>query len=301
MSFKTMSPYTLSVTAGLCNRLRTVMSHLVKAKYENTLSYVIWIQTEKCNGFLSEVFEPIHGIVWNKGPHNIQTRPPHIRNIGTKDMVALYKSLKPLQPLLVIIDELKEKLNSAPCGEGRDSRIESRLGIFSKFPPSVRRADIEENYIAVHIRCENDNKHRRSDKPFIDFINSKDASLQIFIATDTVETQKKYKDMYGNRVVFSVEIQKQGIFEIPFRMSIIDIYVCRDAKYFMGSYLKPFLSSFSMTIKCLRQGVGHKEWTEEQQKDASDGSRWMGLDGQRIDFNKFFQIIEEPSNQEKDE
>jgi hypothetical protein len=116
---------------------------------------------------------------------------------------------------------------------------------------------LNDNYIACHIRKTDALQHplylknTKDDNDYINFINSFNTSYNIYIATDCRDTQKKFIDMYKDRMVYKKinnNNYNNSIRQTSVQDAIVDIYVCANAKYFMKSF-----GSFSDMIIRIRE------------------------------------------------
>jgi hypothetical protein len=108
-------------------------------------------------------------------------------------------------------------------------------------------------YIACHIRRTDAlthdwyKNHTISDDDYIKFIDQYPKELKIYIATDCINTQQKFIDIYGDRMVYKKIEKTTELRQTSLQDAVKDMYVCAGAKYFMRSF-----GSFSDTIVHLR-------------------------------------------------
>lgn len=216
--------YTLCVQAGLCNRLRAMLSHLSVAKERNNYPlHVMWSKNSGCNGHFNEVFEPIEGIVFKRGPANL------VRTLSClpgPNMIEMNKLLKPKSAIQSIINSVKAKLG--------------------------------EKYLAVHIRSLKDAVTPNKIDEYKKKIDSVPKDCKIFVATDNATTQAQMRDRYKDRAVFSSEIgtgkNRHPLRKTSLGIAVVDLFVCRDAEWFISTTNMP--TSYSELISSLRAGVG---------------------------------------------
>ena len=87
------------------------------------------------------------------------------------------------------------------------------------------------------------------DDEYIKFIDQYPKDLRIYIATDNVDTQDKFIDIYGKRMIYKKIFKSEKLRQTSVQDAVKDMYVCAGAKYFMGS---PW-SSFTDTITEIRK------------------------------------------------
>ena len=63
-----MEPLTLTLSEGLCNRLRSMLSFLVVARREGRPLLVVWPSNAACPGTFDQVFEPLAGMTVVEAP-----------------------------------------------------------------------------------------------------------------------------------------------------------------------------------------------------------------------------------------
>jgi hypothetical protein len=206
---------------GLCNRLRVIFSYYPMAKAKNKTLVVIWINNSVCNGWFLDYFEEIPGIIFKS--HNTSNSPIFYEGWDiNKNYLPIYESLK-LKPIMQNI------INQKILELGKD-------------------------YISIHIRRTDHislaKKHNSftTDEEFINFID-KYPNENVYLATDNRFTQDKFITLYPNRIkIFGLINNSNNLRKTSLRDTIIDIYICKEAKYFKGSGR----SSLSDFIKSLR-------------------------------------------------
>jgi len=212
-------------TGGLCNRLRVIFSYLRICNLNNTKLIVIWINTIECTGFFLEYFEPVENITFENKNNNFKIDykgyNPH------KDYPPCYKKLVLLPYIENILLTKKKILN---------------------------------NYISVHIRrtdhieLAKQNSSYTSDQQFIDFIDNQiknNENINLYIATDNKETYDLFKNKYNGLIKFEYHNLVEGIRQTTLFDSIIDLFMCVNSDYFMGSGY----SSFSQLINNIRNNM----------------------------------------------
>jgi hypothetical protein len=218
-------PYiTVYAKCGLGNKVRVLLSYLYRANQENKKLKLYWVKDNECPDNFESLFKPID----NVSIHNLEDTNNYDYNTWDEDNTLYYDYYKLLKP----IDSIQKEI---------DSKIKL----------------LDNNYIACHIRRTDAFIHSvyadnlKKDDEYINFINSFDKSYKIYIATDCRDTQKKFIDMYKDRMIYK-EISDQNyndsIRQTSVQDAVVDIYVCASATYFMRSF-----GSFSDTIYHLRK------------------------------------------------
>ena len=114
---------------------------------------------------------------------------------------------------------------------------------------------LNNNYISVHVRrtdhLPSREKDRTPDEEFFKFIDKFTNNKNLYIATDNLETFNLYYNKYNNRIKFKFPERElfNGKRKTELKDAVIDIYMCVNSDFFMGSYY----SSFSDLIKELRK------------------------------------------------
>jgi hypothetical protein len=221
-------PYiTVVPILGLNNRLRVILSYLYLANKENKKLKIIWkVSDKECLGQFDQLFEPLPNTtieyITDKNNEQYDFRTYSIYN-SDFEKENYYSLLKPLPHIQIKIDNIKEKLGS--------------------------------EYIACHIRRTDALKYNWyvdnliNDSEYIHFINQYLKDLKIYIATDCRDTQKKFIDIYGDRLIYQKIENNNNFRQTSLEEAVIDMFVCTDAKYFLGSNK----SSFTDTINNLRK------------------------------------------------
>jgi len=221
-------PYiTVVPILGLNNRLRVILSYLYLANKENKKLKIIWsVSDPQCLGRFDQLFEPLPNTTIkyindeNNEEYDVET---YGRNNEEYEKENYYSLLKPLPEIQIKIDNIKEKLGS--------------------------------NYIACHIRRTDALKYNWyvdnliNDSEYINYINQYLKDLKIYIDTDCKDTQKKFIDIYGDRIIYQKIENNDNFRQTSLENAVIDMFVCAGATYFMGSNM----SSFTDTINNLRK------------------------------------------------
>lgn len=219
-------PYiTVYTNGGLNNKLRVLLSYLYKANQEGKKLKIIWNQTDECPDRFDNLFEPISNvtIVYIK---NDKYKKYDIKTFNQKSKKYIkdnyYSLLKPLPSIQNEINDTKEKLGK------------------EYIACHIRRTDALTNHVYKDQIIKDDE--------YINFINQYPKDLKIYIATDCRDTQKKFIDIYGDRMIYKKIEDNDNLRQTSLQDAVKDMYVCVGAKYFMKS-----VGSFSSTIMNLRQ------------------------------------------------
>jgi hypothetical protein len=203
-------PYiTVFVEWGLNNKLQTLLSYLYKANQEGKKLKVIWIINYECPDTFENLFKPIPNVEFiymDKIDYDYKTGYKYNDDFIQE---TYYKLLQPIDSIQQEIDNTKKLLNY--------------------------------EYIACHLRRTDGWNHntyikdRHTDEEYMDFIDQYPQELKIYIATDCRDTQKKFIDKYGDRLIYKKIEDNDNLRQTSLQDAVKDMYVCADAKYFMRS------------------------------------------------------------------
>ena len=221
-----MSNLVIIPKGGLCNKLRVVFSYLYNALKQKKKLVVIWIFDRCCEGYFLDFFEPVENVTF-------LTKPPD-----------------------------KTKINYSGCSstnwDGNYSKLVTKSTIKNKINNYIDKF-LNNNYIAVHIRrtdhtsLAKKNKKYTDDQTFIKYID-KHPTDKIYLATDNYDTQRQFKNRYGNRLyIYQHIIPNSKLRQTSLEHSIIDIFICARAKQFMGtgySSYSTLINQIRKTLKC---------------------------------------------------
>lgn len=215
---------------GLCNRLRFMFSYIQKLKAENkfnnTKLIINWPKDKECPYFYLDCLVKIPNVTFIRS-NKINKKI----NFSSGEYVKGYKGKNIINnilfsPRISILNEIKNIINI-----------------------------LKNNYISVHIRrtdhvgLAKKNNQYTDDNKFISFLK-KNKSYNIFLATDSLFTQKKFKKIFNHRIKYIKWINDKNSAKrkTTFKETIIDLFVCAFAKKFMPSGY----SSYSEFIKLIR-------------------------------------------------
>ncbi len=215
--------FNIQLQAGLSNRLRVLLSFIPFCQANTTQLLVYWPISSPCNGFFPQLFQPIQNVKFT------QKQPKQIHyslNKRCPNTTSDYNLLKPQPNIQTVIDQHIETLNKT--------------------------------FIAVHIRRTDLINHAKkcnvpitTDDEFIKFINEQPKEQRIYLATDNHETQRKFAELYKERIYMNILINPntKGQRKTFLQDAVIDIFVCAKAKSFKGTNF----SSFTDLIKDIRK------------------------------------------------
>ena len=224
-------PYiTVFAKNGLNNKLRVVLSYLYKANKEKKKLRVYWIPDNECDEIFDNLFEPIKNVEFiYKYDNNNKIFDYNTCYSYNNDYIKdnYYKLLKPLLSIKKLINVylLKLKNKFIAC--------------------HIRRTDLDARFNSPSYTWY---KHKTDDE-YINFINKYDNTYKIFLATDNIETQDKFKQLYGDRLICNPISSNNKLRQTSIQDAVVDMYVCSYANDFLGT----IGSSFSSTINYLRK------------------------------------------------
>jgi len=216
----------IKTQAGLCNRLRVVLSYLEYAKSINKKLRVYWMKDRFCNGNFLDYFEPIPDV---EIVHEKTNDPIFGKGLFLCHPDFMNESTLRWQ-LLIPKQHIRKKIN-------------------------YKINTLCNNFIAVHIRrtdhihdAINANRYV-NDESFIEWIYQNINGKNLYVATDNMNTHLKFKRIFKNKLVCkppTMEAQNWRCSSLD--DAIIDLFVCAQSKAFMGTKG----SSFSSTIEALK-------------------------------------------------
>lgn len=224
-------PYiTVFAEFGLNNKLQVILSYLYKANQENKKLRVIWITDNTCPDIFENLFNPIPNVefIYINDNREYDYKQSHSEN-NSYSTEGYYKLLQPIDSIQNEIDQKKILLGN--------------------------------KYIACHLRRTDGWNHkfyvkdRKIDEEYMEFIDQYPNELKIYIATDCRNTQQKFIDIYGDRLIYKKIIDNNNLRQTSLQDAVVDMYVCAGATYFMRSP-----GTFSKTIEELRKlNIEHYE------------------------------------------
>jgi 2-polyprenyl-3-methyl-5-hydroxy-6-metoxy-1,4-benzoquinol methylase len=217
---------TVAALAGLNNRIQVILSYLYFAKKQGKKLKIVWLLNDQCPERFDKLFYPIKDvdIIYDPIDESLYDYKNWDKENNEYIKEKYYRLLHPIITIETDIINMKQLLSY-------DNK----------------------NYIACHIRRTDAlthqwyKEHTKSDEEYIAFINSCPANYKIYIATDCKITQKKFIDIYGDRMIYKLILDTDQLRQTTLADAVKDMYVCAGAKYFMRSY-----GTFSDTIEHIR-------------------------------------------------
>ena len=208
-------------TGGLCNRLRVIFDHLHRALRDNKALVVVWRKKQECGEHYLDYFHKIENVTFVE---NLQAGS-HIDYRGCSGNPPNYAGLKLQKSLHDEISSVRQKL----------------FGDFNYIAVHIRRTD--------HIQLAQSKDRYTDDLCFQKFVDHQ-PKYKVYLATDNAETQNLFLSLYPERVVVYQRIRpSSSLRQTSLKHSIMDLYLCISAIYFLGSGY----SSFSDLITRFRQ------------------------------------------------
>jgi hypothetical protein len=226
--------------SGLCNRLRLIAEYRHLSDTKNKNMEMFWVKSVQCNALFKDLFNPIPNIKFTYLKYNKKGRQRSLRPENTATKLNLFPHSHKIKNknhlIFKPVDDIMEEIESEQKGIGEDY-----------ISCHIRRTDI----ITIQKKY---NKEPPSDEMFIDFIE-RYPDKKIYLATDERDTQKKFIDIFGDRIYHSCIVGGNGHKRQPYRTTSIkdavkDIFLCIGAIDFMGTVC----SSFSGFIENYRKG-----------------------------------------------
>lgn len=212
---------------GLCNRLRTIFSHLEWCQQNGgELLHVYWVPHVACSVRFSSLFEidglEAAGIVLHDG----ELPPPSVGPViqtcsvraGAVEDVWGRRALTLLRPLPAI-----------------QSRIDEHLRLLGS------------EFIALHIRRTDHNTNYDQDDVFATFASSSSTN-PVYAAADNPRSLATLKRALGNRLHYNGRFGMAGMRLTAVADAVVDLWVCAQGAQFRGTYY----SSFSDWIEMMR-------------------------------------------------
>lgn len=240
---------------GLADRTRVLFSYLQFARSQQKTLSMLWEHNNHLAGKYVDVFKPLQDVEFLYG-----------------------KRLK---------DQYKEV--AFYCGPAAHPDFKAvNLLVHEMIPlPSVVEAvratldRLQHNFVALHVRrfdLERNSELMGFD-PFDCFLVDRlKPDQKIFLATDAMPTQERFREKYGNKLVVFRDIEWVGYYgkrqqtwqrQTDLFHTIVDLFVCVFSQEFLGTqrdiprYARPRLSGFSALIEKFRrhyQQAGLPDW-----------------------------------------
>lgn len=279
----TNEPLAVRAEAGLCNKLRCILSYREVAHDEGRHLYVLWTGGGACPASWDELFEPLEGVTifhdestalaeaLYKMEQHIGAVPSefgtHPAIAGTAREASMYLQLRPRPAILRAIAETILRCRG-PEGDGAFVATHIRRTDFAMlFGLSVADHDFER---FVNRHCA---------EPASGGASSGVHARRAYIATDNAVTQQHFRSQFPAAFCCHCEIRPHAppansgdaSRHTPVSDAVVDLFACAAASVFKGT----LGSSFSDTIWLLRRARGVAHDLDELQ-DAASFQRRVG-------------------------
>lgn len=226
--------------SGLCNRFRFMFSFIRKLIDENKFHkyklIIIWNLNSNCTGYVDCFFQNIKNVEF---VHTYHEKP----HLSGSYIMEKYENINYLEKIPLFL----------------------KTHIFYKIRKIIMKK-LKNNYISIHIRrtdlqkiLENKKKRKNkivSDEQYIEFLNKFKKEKYIYLATDNLETQKKFQKLYKDRLIVYENISdKNDLRKTNIKHSIIDLFICGCSKKFKGSYYSSFTNFINLLQNLCRKNA----------------------------------------------
>ena len=202
--------FKVQTSTGFADRIRVLFSFLQRSRANNNILVVCWVPNADCPGRYLDHLEPIPGVEFTD-----DTKKPHYKG---------YDFLPPYDPFN---NYYFHDMIPRPRTQARIDEVMSRL------TPS---------YLAIHARRTDkipatgrDGVTR--DEEFFEWLDTElRPDEKLFLATDNLDTQRKFMEHYGDRVVVTEVIEpSRHLRQTSLESVIVDWFVCVNARQFEGT------------------------------------------------------------------
>ena len=223
---------------GLCNRLRVLASCLSLGYFWQIPVYMRWLPENTCKCFFEDIYQPVCETVKADTIEKWLTAEPsqtlHITRM-TADIGWLYKQyLKSDVERLAYDQKYLETIQNMKLQPSLQTAIEQFIENNWQYP-----------IIGVHIR--------RTDHYKSKYISSDDRFFQtmerhlqqgiekFFLSTDNSETQTKFREKFGNRILtYSQDFNQSQLRQTSQQTAAIDLHLLANTQKIVGSYNSSF-------------------------------------------------------------
>lgn len=245
----------IKVMNGLCNRLQVIYSFLYYAKKFNKKLVVVWEKDDACPDLYYKFFKKNKNIIFFDKDYNFK-----YTYMGYKNIPKICNKIDKISKKELLSNQLfklcrhknyrkkkfKSRYQTLKLNNYMQNIINKNIGILNA------------NYLAIHVR--------RTD--IVDYYNriSKDVNIvkysdyenfldeypdyNVYIATDNLDTQLYFYNKYKDRIKIIKFIKKtNNMRQTTLKESIIDLYMCINATYFMGSPRSTFTTFINKNRK----------------------------------------------------
>lgn len=214
--------------SGLCNRLRVLFSWREYARERKQQLTMVWPKFRACDERFDNLFAPVPGVTFEYEDRtgSFAHNGWQICRKGNRHIAFNYRDLIPIKEILDHV--------------------------------AWRQQWLGNKYVAVHIRRTDHLKYAAAahfrptpDEDFVAFLD-RYRTAKIYLATDDFETYSKFKIRFGDRLAPPQAFkppEQVNLRTTTIQDAVADIWLCRGASQFMGS----FGSSFSKLIVALRR------------------------------------------------
>jgi hypothetical protein len=192
---------------GLCDRIKMTFSYLQKAKENGSVLEVIWPVDQECNGHFLDVFKPIKNMIFTEDESDLDFYGFEL--CPGYEKFSDYRELVPVDEALNKIFNMKEKM-------GKYAAIH------------VRRTDKLDPIKAPWFT-------NTENEEFFEFIESQNCQ-NVFLSADCADTQKLFKNRYGDRIIYSYEIEpSNNLRQTSLLHAVVDLSLCIRSTVFFGT------------------------------------------------------------------
>lgn len=191
-----------------------IFSYLQKAKENGGVLEVSWPVDQECNGHFLDVFKPVENVMFVEDESNLNFYGFEL--CPGYERFSDYRELVPVDTVLNKICDMKEKM-------GRYAAVH------------VRRTDKLDPIKAPWFT-------NTENEEFFNFIESHNFQ-NVFLAADSADTQKLFKNRYGDRIFYSSEIEpSNNLRQTSLSHAVLDLFLCIRSTVFFGTAKSGFTS-----------------------------------------------------------
>ena len=210
---------------GLANRLRLLAGYMYVKEMHTNFSHIImvWDLNEACPGHFLELFHPIRGVSFISrhdlpvfAPQAMAVHPPSYQNFlevlrrhnlwSPSDKPDIWRQAR---------RSMYARYRALPHISQEVAQFVTKHSICSNAAIHVRHTDLDKSLNPTARPEELQRLRHDLDMSFYHFIDSLPPSMTVFLMTDSVDTQRRYLDKYGTRmVVFSIMDGDNGYVDV---------------------------------------------------------------------------------------
>lgn len=259
-----IAPIAVRAEAGLCNKLRCILSYRLAARDAGRHLIVYWIRGSACPADFDELFEPLEGVTifsddapLTEALYAMQLETAaipsefgtHPRIAGTRREEQMYLDLVPKPPLQRAIAETVSACSLHGAFAAVHIRRTDYTTTFGLSTPDVTFERFIDGHVGAGKECQ-----------------------AAFVATDNAETQERFT----SNLPACTSYKPISPHQLPHALrhtsvadAVVDLFTCAAAKLFKGT----LGSSFTDTIWLMRKARGTAHAHDELEDDASFHSR----------------------------